>query len=253
MARTVSVHSFRGGTGKSNLTANLAVLAARDGQRVAVVDTDIQSPGVHVLFGVDPGADGGRTLNDYLWGRCAVVDAAVDVGPGVGLPADRLALVPSSPRSGEIAKVLREGYDVGLLADGFTALREALGLDLLLVDTHPGVNEETLLSVTVSDTLVVVLRPDRQDLQGTAVTVEIARRLEVPDLRIVVNKMPASLDAEQVRRSIEDAYHAPVAGVLPHDDELMALASEGVFVQRRPDHPLAGALAAVARQILPPD
>ena len=76
--RIVSIHSFRGGTGKSNSTANLAVLLARQGLRVGVIDTDIQSPGIHVLFQCDP-ADFKYALNDYLWGRCEIQDAAVDV------------------------------------------------------------------------------------------------------------------------------------------------------------------------------
>jgi len=53
MSKIISIHSFRGGTGKSNLTANLAAQAAVLGNRVAIVDTDIQSPGIHVLFGLD--------------------------------------------------------------------------------------------------------------------------------------------------------------------------------------------------------
>jgi Mrp family chromosome partitioning ATPase len=53
MAKTISVHSFRGGTGKSNVVANLGAQLAASGARVAVIDTDIQSPGVHVLFGLD--------------------------------------------------------------------------------------------------------------------------------------------------------------------------------------------------------
>ena len=50
MAQIISIHSFRGGTGKSNTTANIAALLAAGGRRVGVVDTDIQSPGIHVLF-----------------------------------------------------------------------------------------------------------------------------------------------------------------------------------------------------------
>lgn len=53
MSKIISVHSFRGGTGKSNTSANLAYLCAAQGLRVGVVDTDIQSPGIHVLFGLD--------------------------------------------------------------------------------------------------------------------------------------------------------------------------------------------------------
>ena len=78
MARIVSIHSYRGGTGKSNLTANLATTIAGMGVRVGVVDTDIQSPGIHVIFGLDE-VKINRTLNDYLWGRCGVEDTAYNI------------------------------------------------------------------------------------------------------------------------------------------------------------------------------
>ena len=83
MSKTISVHSFRGGTGKSNTSANLAYLCAVRGLKVGVVDTDIQSPGIHVLFGMDEEGMG-RTLNDYLWGKCAIEETAYDVTASLG-------------------------------------------------------------------------------------------------------------------------------------------------------------------------
>lgn len=53
--KTVCTHSCRGGTGKSNLTANLALCAAEQGKRVAVLDTDLRSPGAHFYFGFREG------------------------------------------------------------------------------------------------------------------------------------------------------------------------------------------------------
>ena len=65
MSRIISIHSFRGGTGKSNTTANVAALLATEGLRIGVVDTDIQSPGIHVLFGVDePAGECGGLAED---------------------------------------------------------------------------------------------------------------------------------------------------------------------------------------------
>ena len=78
MTQIIAIHSFRGGTGKSNITANCAAILAASGATVAVVDTDIQSPGIHVLFGLDPN-DLTYTLNDYLWGRCPIQETAVNV------------------------------------------------------------------------------------------------------------------------------------------------------------------------------
>ncbi|WP_029002897.1 MinD/ParA family ATP-binding protein [Azorhizobium doebereinerae] len=253
MTRIVSTHSYRGGTGKSNITANVAVLLAERGHRVGIVDTDIHSPGIHVLFGVDPSAIR-FTLNDYLWGRCAVEEAAVDVteaalGDRPVPEGGRILLVPSSMRTGEIARVVKEGYEVDLLNDGFNALCERLRLDYLLIDTHPGVNDETLLSIAISDCLLLVLRPDHQDYQGTAVTLELARRLEVPQLLLVVNKALAAFDARALAEQIALAYRSPVAAVLPLTEDLVRLGSAGVLAAQMPDSPYVAGLRHVVSQL----
>lgn len=247
--RIISIHSFRGGTGKSNITANLAVLLAMEGQRVGVIDTDIQSPGIHVLFGL-AGEDVHHALNDYLWGRCDIEQAAHDVTPNLGTEIKgRVFLIPSSIKSGEITRVLREGYDAHLLTRGLRSLIQALDLDLLMIDTHPGLNEETLLSIVISQVLVIIVRPDQQDYEGTGVTVEVARQLQVPRMMLVVNKVPRDFDAGEVKAQVERAYGCPVATVLPHSDEWMALASMGIFVLHYPDHPVTAALKEAASEL----
>ncbi|MGF1504166.1 MAG: MinD/ParA family protein [Anaerolineae bacterium] len=229
MSKIVSIHSFRGGTGKSNITANVSTLLALAGNRVGVIDTDIQSPGIHVLFGMSEG-DMRHSLNDYLWGKCAIEETAHEVQGklGVDIPG-KIFLVPSSIKPGEIARVLREGYDVGLLNDGFHDLLDELKLDVLMIDTHPGLNEETLLSIAISDALAIIMRPDSQDYQGTSVTVEVARKLEVPNMVLIVNKTPAVYNTEDIKNRVEATYNCPVAAVIPHSDNMMALASSGIF------------------------
>ncbi len=249
MSKIISVHSFRGGTGKSNTSANLTYLCAAKGLRVGVVDTDIQSPGIHVLFGMDDN-DMGHSLNDYLWGKCEIEDAAHDVTSSVGNISGKVFLIPSSIKAGEIARVLREGYDVGLLNEGFERLIKALKLDVLIIDTHPGLNEETLLSIAISDILVLIMRPDSQDYQGTSVTVEVARKLEVQDMLLVVNKVPPSYNLEAMKQKIEKTYNCEVAAVFPHSDDLMTLASQGVFSMRFPDHELTKYYKQLADRIL---
>jgi len=250
MSKIISVHSFRGGTGKSNTTANLATLLACDGRRVGVVDTDISSPGIHVLFGLEEN-DIKASLNDYLWGQCEIEAAAQEVTSRVGAAIKgRIFLVPSSMKPGDIARVLREGYDVGLLNDGYERLIDELKLDVLMIDTHPGLNEETLLSIAISDALVIIMRPDSQDYQGTAVTVEVARKLDVPRTLLVVNKVPNSFDTAEVKARVEKTYKCEVAGVLPHSDEMMTLASAGIFAWRYPSHPVTAKLRQIAAMLM---
>jgi MinD-like ATPase involved in chromosome partitioning or flagellar assembly len=253
MSMVISVHSYRGGTGKSNLTVNLASSVVLQGKRAAVVDTDIQSPGLHVLFGMDDQTTG-RTLNDYLYGRCRIEQAAHDVtatlGPAAIAQGGKLYLIPSSIKVGEITRVLREGYEINLLTDGFRALMKTFQLDYLFIDTHPGLNEETLLSLLLSDLLVLILRPDQQDFQGTAVTVEVARKLKVKRLLLVVNKVLPTLDMDSLRQQVQTAYDTPVAGILPISDEMIAFGSAGIFSLIYPDHPYSRGVREIATQLM---
>jgi len=251
VSKIMSIHSFRGGTGKSNVSSNIAAQAAMAGKRVAVIDTDIQSPGVHVLCGFDSDIPG-NTLNDYLYGQCAIVDAAHDVTEQVGVAGygGTMFLVPSSMKSGDIAKVLRQGYDVEVLNDGFRALVEGLDLDLLVIDTHPGLNEETLLSITISDVLLLLLRPDKQDYQGTAVTVDVARRLAVPELYMLVNKVPAAASMETLISDVSNVYGAEVLGALPLSEDMASNASGTLFTVSNPDHPWSQTVAHAAKRII---
>lgn len=250
MARIISIHSFRGGTGKSNLAANLTVLLAAAGQRVGVIDTDIQSPGIHNLFDLDGGAFD-YALNDFLWGRCSIQQAATDVTARLAAPVSgRIMLIPASIKAGEIARVLREGYDVRVLTNGLRRAISELQLDTLVIDTHPGLNEETMLSIAISHVLLVVMRPDRQDYEGTGVTVEVASALSVPNMAIVVNKLPPGFAPAEVQARVEQTFGCAVAAILPHSDEMMTLASAGIFVQRYPDHPISATLQQVTASLL---
>lgn len=250
MSKIISLHSFRGGTGKSNTTANIAAILAAEGRRVGVVDTDIQSPGIHILFGL-AGEQISHALNDYLWGRCEIAQAAHDVSNNLGVPLKgKVYLIPSSIRPGEITRVLREGYDAQLLTTGFRRLVDDLDLDVLLIDTHPGLGEETLLSIVISHTLVVILRPDQQDYEGTGVTIQVARRLKVPNMVLLVNKVPAVFDVSAVRAQVEQAYGCEVISVLPHSDDLMSLASGGVFALHFPESPVTALYQQVAARLV---
>lgn len=250
MPKVVAIHSYRGGTGKSNFTANLATTVALQGNRVGVVDTDLPSPGIHNLFCLEP-EQVSKTLNDYLWGNSSIEDAAYDVSANVGVTnPGKLYLIPSSVKADDIARILKDGYDVKLLNDGFRNLVKTLQLDYLFIDTHPGLSKETLLSIIISHMLVLILRPDKQDYQGTAVTVDIARQLKVRKMLLAVNKAHSQLNLETLKQKVEETYQETVAGAFPLSEDVVQLASEGVFCVRYPEHHISQEFRKVSQHIV---
>lgn len=233
-SKIVSIHSFRGGTGKSNIAANLAAMAALDGKRVAVMDTDVQSPGIHVIFGL------GRrklkyTLNDYLRGSCNITDTCIDLTEEQGIKRGKLFLIPSSMSASDITRILREGYEVSDLRNGFSEVIKSKALDYLIIDTHPGLDRETLLSMATADNLFVVARIDEQDLLGTAATLSVAKKLQVPDTQIVINKKPKKYEDKAITREVEQKFKTKVCTIIPLLPLLIEVGSRYLVTMRHPE------------------
>jgi MinD-like ATPase involved in chromosome partitioning or flagellar assembly len=136
------------------------------------------------------------------------------------------------------------------LTTAFRDLAAELNLDVLLIDTHPGLNEETLFSLAISTAVLIVMRPDQQDYEGTGVTVDVARSLEVPRILLLVNKAPQDYDAAQLASTVSETFGCEVAGVLAHDDDMLRLGSSEVFALNHPDHPIARTIEGVASRLL---
>jgi MinD-like ATPase involved in chromosome partitioning or flagellar assembly len=196
-------------------------------------------------------------LNQFLRSECEIEEVAFSIGDHTGddpgrkkLAGQALWLVPSSINSAEISQVLRDGYDIGKLNEGIQTLIKRLDLDYLFIDTHPGLQEETLLSLAISDILMLVLRPDQQDFQGTAVTLDVARGLDVPTIYLVVNKLLSRYDPAITAKQISETYQASVAGVLPLTEDLADLGSVDIFSLTSPDHTWSRALRGIAQVVI---
>ncbi len=251
MVKIVSLISYRGGTGKSNLAANLAWLAARGGAKVAVLDTDLQSPGVHIVLQADM-SRAVFTLSDFVAKRCQLVEAVIDLSKDLEIAAGvgKLYLLPSSMSVEAITRVIADGYDAGHLNGEMAGLVDALGLDLLLLDCHPGLNRETMLTAAVSDVLLVLVRPDAQDFQGTAVITEVARKLQVPTILLIANKVIEGVDPVAFTARLEEAFGFEVAACIPLLPGIARLGSDGIFARLQPDHPVVAVLQQLTTKLL---
>ena len=125
-----------------------------------------------------------------------------------------------------------------------------LELDFLLIDTHPGLNEETLLSIAVSDKLIVIMRPDQQDFEGSSVTLRVASRLHVEQIGLILNKVPVSFDPVQLKQEVEKNYGYPVEAIIPHSDDVMILGSKTIFCEQFPDHEITNIIKSIGHHLI---
>jgi MinD-like ATPase involved in chromosome partitioning or flagellar assembly len=240
MAQIITIHSFRGGTGKTTIIASLAVLMANQGYRVGLIDVDVLSPWLHVLFGLTTEKPN-YTLNDYLWDRCSIEQTVYDVSAAFTNQTGSLHVIPCSGLSDSI-RIIKEGCDVTKLNDGVQRLVEFLNLDVLLMDTHFSFNEFTLFLTAISTSSIVVMRADNQDIQGTAVLIELAKKLDIPEPLLMVNMCPSAFETAVVQANLEAVFKCKVPLILPFSTEIQALSSGSVFAHQYPTHPITQAL-----------
>ena len=247
MTQMIAFASFRRGVGRSALVANLAVLLAKQGNIVGLLDLNLRSPSLHDIF--PSGSETAATINDFLHGKIEINATIQALTPKLGAdPKGQLWFVAASGLPHEIAATSRYGYDAAQLDDGLATFSQALDLDLLFVELNAGLDEEILRAMVLADSVAIVLRHDQQNYQGAAVMVDIAQRLGVRPL-LIVNELPTRYDADAVATQVESAVGCPVIGVIHHDESLN---QDGLLVLREPQHPLIQHLQSIAQRLIAP-
>ena len=153
MGKCISIHSSRGGTGKTLLATNLAVLLAKKGFNVALLDLDFRSPSLAGVFSkvIDHPSD--AYLNSYLDGRCSVEMAISDLTEKFGLKGKFLVGF-ANPEIAAIRNMAEKSrsWEVSALKRLFalrSQLFKTLGIDYCIYDTSPGV-QYTSVNAAVS-------------------------------------------------------------------------------------------------------
>ena len=140
--RTIAVTGGKGGVGKTNVSANLAVALADMGKRTLLLDADLGLANIDVILGLQPKL----TLADLVAGRCTL-DEVILEGPGGVL------VVPAASGRRHMAE-LQPAEHVGLV-NVFSELER--DLDFMVVDTAAGITDGVLtFCQAAQDTVVVV-------------------------------------------------------------------------------------------------
>lgn len=250
MSQIITIHSFHRGVGKTFTAVNLTAALAQKGLRVAIVDTSLQSPGVHYPFGIHEDTIE-FALNDYLHGRCDIQQATYNITPQLHAELKgEIFLTPASIVAEDILQVVRQGYNLDLFHKGLDDLSDKLNLDAIVIDTHAGLDEQSLKIIALSNTLIVVMRLEQQEYQGTGVIVDIARKLDISNIEIAASQTLPVYDVAQIEAQVRQAYQCPLLTSLPQSQDVIELVGTGVFVLRYPHHSISHQFSHAADHLI---
>jgi MinD-like ATPase involved in chromosome partitioning or flagellar assembly len=239
MAYKVSMYSFKGGAGRTVTTANVArILSAERRKRVTVMDLDVESAGLSVLFGVDQKVESGEcsTIQDVLRGFYApespgaLADTINLSTPGFPETWRRIHVVPEGFNDVAVVpsrRILSESNEAGAEREpkrNFGNLLIGLdqlpaGPDFILFDSASGIQNTSLLALSSCDVLVVFFRWSRQFVRGTLQFLtwltefrnglpRLSRIIVVPTaVPLIAPRADAAADVEARRADLANRVH----------------------------------------------
>ena len=244
--RTLVVTSGRGGVGKSNLAANLAVALSQRGARVVLVDGDLAQASLDLLLGLHPRWDLGHVLAGEK-----TVDEVLVRGP------EGLTLVPGAAGQPDLAEL--DDWRRELLLRSLSVLDESA--DLMIVDTATGMSRQTLELCRSAHDLLVVATPEMtsfSDAYGLVKTLQREGALARTP-RLVVNMAVNAEEAEEASQRMQlFARHflrleVECLGTVPLDPAVpRAVRAQEPVVTAWPDSPAAQAYRALAARLWKP-
>ena len=190
----VTIFSPKGGVGRSTIAVNLAVAAAREGRRVALVDGSLQFGDVGVLLNLDSRH---RSIADLVPEIAAGEPESLET---VLVRHDSGVDVLLAPPTPETAELITPAYMRAVLQ------RLRIDHDLVVVDTPPVLTDMTLAMLDVADRIVALLTLEITNIRNLRVFLEVAHDLGYDDSRLtlVLNRADSSLGirVSDVERSI---------------------------------------------------
>jgi ATP-binding protein involved in chromosome partitioning len=252
----VAILSGKGGVGKSSVTANLAVVFARDGLAVGVLDADLNGPSIAKMLGVR-----GRPLPVAAVGVTPprTAEGIRVMSMDLLLPSDETPVTWRASSQAE-SHVWRGSMEANALRE-FLADTAWGGLDLLLVDLPPGADRLTTLAglVPALSGSIVVSIPSEVSYLVVKKSISVARELRVPILGLVENMAgyvcgscgevgPLFSGAPGDR--VADGLGIPFLGRIPFDPRLALTSDQGIpFAGQHPESPGAQAFLQIANRI----
>ncbi|MGH9944618.1 MAG: MinD/ParA family protein [Pyrinomonadaceae bacterium] len=240
--RTVAIASGKGGVGKSNLAANVALELAALGRRVSLLDADLALANADVLLGLNPTYH----LGHVLTGERSLRDVIIEVEGGV-------RLIPGGSGVEELANLTLSEHT--RLIHELRAMED--DSDFMLIDTAAGIAANVTGVLRAAAEVIIVTTPDPTSVVDAYATIKVihAHSPQKP-IWLVVNHTVGIGDADQIFSQLRTAaarflgHEVKLLGNVPRDPELAeAVRQQTPVVNYAPDTAASRAFRLIAKQL----
>jgi len=237
------VTSGKGGVGKTNVVANLAVAFSQEGQRVLILDADLALGNVDVLFGIVPP----YTLEHVLLGQKSISEIMVQGPAGI-------RILPTSSGTEEMTQLTAEQKLI--LLSELDRLEEEV--DVFLIDTAAGISSNVIYFNTVAQEIVVVATPEPTSITDAYAMMKVlSRQHDEKRFNLLVNMVRGEQEGKEIFKKLSrvaDQFLGAAVdyvGAIPFDDYLrMAVCEQKTVVERYPNSRSSLRFSELAREIL---
>lgn len=258
MGKVISVHSSRGGTGKTLIAVNLAAIYAREGKTVALLDMDFRAPSFSTVFKMGDYRLVEYWVNDFVNGRCSIDKVMIDLTEKYDIKG-KLMVGLANPSIDAIREIMikdrtREMEALKRLLSLKSTLLEDMQVDYAIYDTSPGVQYSALNAVVSSDVAVVVTTLDAVDMEGTQYMIQELYDSFEKKAAILVNKVPVELISskearEKLSNQIKATFKQPPIQMAPCYCDVLRSSRISIFALEKPEHPFSKVLCELAEKL----
>ncbi|WP_027338710.1 MinD/ParA family protein [Halonatronum saccharophilum] len=242
-AHLYTITSGKGGVGKSNCTANLALALQEKGKRVIIFDADLGMANLDVILGVTPSYN----LKHVVNGLKSLEEIIVS-GP------NGIALIPGGSGMQELANLSQ--IQINNLISSFVRIGKEY--DIILVDTGAGLGNNVVDFILGSDEVILVSTPEPTSITDAyGVLKTISRYDKRININLLINQVENHREGEIVsKRLITTAndfleLEVSLLGVLPKDDSVVkSVKSRRPFLVEFPKARVSKEIRVIANKVL---
>lgn len=260
MKRVVSVHSSRGGSGKTVIAVNLAAICASKGLNVSLLDLDFRAPSLWTVFKDEVEGSPKHWMNDFMNGTCSIEEVLIDVTTKYDTKG-RLLVGLADPSMEAIRGMMvkSHAWEVSILKKLFALKRilfESMGVDYCFLDTSPGIQYSSINAVVSSDISIVVATSDTLDIEGVKEMLKKFYDVFEKNTLILINKsIPETRvwpeeEREEFLSQLRETLGHPVIGLVPCFCDVLQAGRKYLLALENPNHPFSKILGQVAEELL---